>query len=129
MAGQSGRSGRTTRAQLDKRPPEEAPDLDGTPEAADRVLKWAARAVANGDMDPRVGDFFTNAARASQANIRLRHGLHEMEELRSLVERQEKAIEALTKAEQSTRYQSATTDAVTTFGRVRVPTPEGSDPH
>lgn len=130
MAGQAGRSGRTTRTQLDKRPTEEAPDLDGTPEAADRLLQWASRAVARGEMDPRTGDFFTNAARASQANVRLKHGLHEMDELRDLVERQERAIERLTNAEQKARYESApSAESAVSFGRVRVSNPEGSDPH
>lgn len=105
-----------------------APTLDGTAESAERLTSWATSELALGNMDPRTADAFSNQARTHLASIRTRHGMNELEELRSLVERQEKAIQSISKQEQKDRYEASTGDSVVRFGRVRA-TPDGEPPH
>lgn len=127
MAGTPGRSG-MKRGLTPFNPSEAAPPLNGTIDANGAFIAWATRELTAGNMDERTYDSLMGGAKADQIKIRLAHTVREMEELRSLVERQEKAIAKLTKAEQEARYASASSTAtVAISGRVRV-SPDG-DPH
>jgi hypothetical protein len=107
-------------------PSEEAPRLDGTIGTNLAFIAWAVSEKAAGRMSDRSHDSLIAGAKAEQSGIRTKHGLHEIDELRSLVERQETAIAELTRHETQDRY-SAGTGVEQPFGRVRMP-PDG-EPH
>lgn len=126
MAGRTGRSG--SKEWTDFAPSSEAPNLDGTIESNLAFCAWIAREKSAGRIDSRDADSMAGIARVEITGIRARFSEREMQELRSLVDRQEKAIAKLTKAEQEARYASgSSTSTVAISGRVRV-SPDG-DPH
>jgi hypothetical protein len=111
------------RGLLPLNPSTPAPALNRNIDANGEFIAWATREYAAGNMDARDYDSFIGGAKADQSKIRLAHTVRELEELRSLVERQEKAIAVLTKSEQEARYASAPS-AAPSVGRVRMP-PDG----
>lgn len=107
-------------------PSSPAPPLGDTPESVMEYCAWLAREATAGNIDPRCVGEFDKPARTHLNAIAKRHTLRELEDLRSLVDRQEKAIAELKKHEQQDRY-SASPTASASLGRVRV-SPDG-DPH
>lgn len=121
MAGRAGRSGGTTKLQFTPlQPSTPPPGLDGTADANMRFCAWVAFELASGNMDPITANAATATARVELAGIRTKHGLGELDELRAMCARMEKATSTKARQESAERYVS-TTDATTTLGRVRSP--------
>lgn len=126
MSGRAGRSG-GSKEWTPFDPATEAPSLDGTIETNLKFCSWVATQKATGRIDSRDADSLAAIARVEMTGIRTRHSIRELEDLRALVDRQEKAIAKLKSAEQKDRYASVGNGPAEAFGRVRA-SPDG-DPH
>jgi len=125
MSGRSGRSGQS-KEWTPFAPTVEAPALDGTIDGNLAFCAWVAFQKSHGYIDARDADALSAIARVEITAIRARFSQREVDDLRKLVERQEKAIAVLTKAEQTERYSAVVPTATVSLGRVR--SPDG-DPH
>lgn len=95
------------------------PALDGTVETNQKCCAWVFAELAAGNIDPRVADSLTAAAKAELNNIAKHFTMHEMDELRELVRRAEAANAEWKHREQQER-RTASDGTQQTLGRVRV---------
>jgi phage shock protein A len=88
-------------------PDEPCPELRANKKSIRSVLAWANRHLASGALATTLAREVISAAKGMQSQMRLEHGLHELERYRVLVERMEAAQRAAKEAEVASRYGSA----------------------
>jgi hypothetical protein len=114
---------------LDIDPEDPPPALEARPESVRLYLGWLARMQTNLRIGNKRAEVLLSTVKAAQQQIRLEHGLDEIEKLRAMVERMERATGIQKDRAAKERYTAVTgASATTTMGR-RLAPPDDDGKH